>query len=267
MKNLLFLVAILPSTVLAELATIHQMYPEFIKLEDGRVIYNSSSDKKSMLFYPRGTLVEIELTSDHELISLKAAEGIQFSDTSEVKYFPRPGYRSSTYSTYSEAQISLDSFRFPDAFGSQCYDRAHIWAYEAGLFSSNYLKKMWLFFSDHYIETNKFKWWFHVAPVAKVNMKGINEPRIMDRAFSQFPLKIKIWTDLFMVQKQECRLVSYYTDYSEHPNEDDCYLIESNPYYWQPRDLEKLAKKSIMKSRYIETDISHAYKFGFGIDQ
>lgn len=271
MKTLLISLVILPSAVFAEIAIIHQVYPGFIKLEDGRVIYNPSTSKKALTYYPKGSVVEIELTSDHDLLSIKRSDslpiGLHLSETVQDKSLRELNYESSIFSSYSKAQSSLDNFRFPDIAGSQCYDRAHIWAYEANKFSGQSLKKMWLFFSDHYIEANKFKWWFHVAPVANVNMKGVVEPRIMDRGFAQFPLKIKIWTDLFMVQKQECQVVGFYTDYSEHPNEEDCYLIESNPYYWQPRDLEKLAKKKIIKSRFIGSEVSHAYQFGFGISQ
>lgn len=264
MKIFLFIVAFIPAVLRAETVVIHEMKPHLLKLEDGRVVYFSESPDAPVM-YPRGTKIDIELDTNHNILSFKVS-----SEKSLYRLPINPSHRSiefepTVYSTYSRAQNALNVFRFPDAPGSQCYDRAHIWTYEAEKFSAFRLSKMWLFFSDHYIESNSFKWWFHVAPVAQVNMKGSVENRIMDRGFSKFPLKIKIWTDLFMIQKQDCRVVSKYTDYSEHPNEDDCYLIESTPYYWQPRDLERLAKRSINKTQYIDGEVSHAYKQGFGI--
>lgn len=254
---------ILPAALWAEEAVIHEMRPHYLKLEDGRVAYFTESTETTV-FYPRGTKIDLELDQNHYVTSLRPAV------EKSITRLPIPSHRNidfepTVYSTYSRAQTALNVFRFPDAQGSQCYDRAHIWTYEAEKFSAFRLSKMWLFFSDHYIEANNFKWWFHVAPAALVNMKGSVENRIMDRGFSKYPLKTKIWTDLFMIQKQDCRVVTRYTDYSEHPNEEDCYLIESTPYYWQPRDLEKLARRSIYKSQYIDSEVSHAYKQGFGI--
>lgn len=242
------------------------MRPLYLKLEDGRVAYFSDSSK-STVFYPRGTKIDLEIDSNHNILSLRPSTLKTFNRLPVNPSQSATNFKPSVFSTYSKAQSALNVFRFPDAPGSQCYDRAHVWTYEAEKFYANRLSKMWLFFSDHYIEANNFKWWFHVAPLALVNMKGSIENRIMDKGFSKYPLKVKIWTDLFMIQKQDCRVANQYTDYSEHPNEDDCYLIESTPYYWQPKDLEKLAKRSINKSQYIDNEVSHAYRFGFGIFQ
>ena len=127
--------------------------------------------------------------------------------------------------SYTAASRLLESFSNSDVAGSQCYDRAHVWAYSAGK-SYVHVRKSWIFFADHFIEKNHFKWWFHVAPIVSVKMQGIVQERIVDRKFSEFPLKVNLWTDLFMVEKQTCKEIDRYTDYSEHPDENDCYLIK-----------------------------------------
>lgn len=256
--TLLLLLSVLAFPVLADSVRIHSVHPEFIKLEDGRVAFTANS-----FIYQRGQILELRLDADNEIIS--AGPALFYQQVPPMFVLP-PGkpFQPSIIKNYSTATDLLLTFNSKAISGAQCYDRAHVWTYEASKNQKVELGKAWLFFSDNYIARYKFKWWFHVAPVAKVIMKGEIQERIMDREFAPFPMQQKIWTDKFMENKIDCKAITKYTDYSKHPDEDDCYILRSTPYFWQPKDLEALEKTGAEKGDYIPWEVAYAYRYGFG---
>lgn len=266
MKMILIVFGLLLATsALADSARIHSITPTFIKFEDGRVGFLDEIDNEVLNKLKPGNLINFTLDQENILEDVMIDSSLEMS-------LPLPDaqaaedYIPTILPDYTYATNLLHTFRYPSLNEAQCYDKAHVWVYEADYFYRAKLQKMWLFFSDHYIERYRFKWWFHVAPFARVRMKGVVQERIMDRSFYQYPLKLKLWTDMFMENKAACKEVTFYTDYSQHPNEDDCYVIRSTPFYWQPRDLEKLAERGTKKDQYLRWEIIHAYKKGFGLD-
>ena len=258
------IIILFSSSVFADIARIHSITPTFIKFEDGRVGFLDELDNEVLNQLRPGNVLKIKLDSDNTLQEVAISARNESQDSPFPTLTPEE-YNPSVLPNYTYATNLLHTFRSPAINGAQCYDKAHVWTYEAEYYYRARLQKAWLFFSDHYIERYRFKWWFHVAPFAKVMMRGSVEERIMDRVFYQYPLKLKLWTDLFMENKVACKEVSSYNDYSQHPGEDDCYVIRSTPYYWQPKDLEALAERGREKNQYINSEISHAYRFGYGI--
>lgn len=252
------LLSLLAMPVLADTVRIHSVHPEFVKLEDGRVAFASNT-----FIYQRGQLVELILDQNNEIISVGPA---LFYQQVPPSFILPPGnpFRPTIIKNYTAATDVLLNFNPRAIDGAQCYDRAHVWTYEASKNQKIELNKAWLFFSDNYIARYKFKWWFHVAPVAKVMMKGEVLERIMDREFAKFPMQQKIWTDKFMENKVDCKPITTYTDYSKHPDEDDCFILRSTPYFWQPKDLEEVEKSGAEKRDYIPWEVAHAYRYGFG---
>jgi hypothetical protein len=205
----------------------------------------------------------VKLGTDHEVLSVGPALFVEQLPPNLVLP-PGKVFQPSVIRNYSAATDLLLTFNPKAIDGAQCYDRAHVWTYEASKNQKAELGKAWLFFSDHYISTYRFKWWFHVAPVAKVIMKGEVQDRIMDREFAKFPMQQKIWTDKFMENKVDCKAITKYSEYARHPEEDDCYILRSTPYFWQPKDLEALEKSGAEKKDYIPWEVAHAYRYGFG---
>lgn len=253
------LLTLLSLPLLADTVRVQEVTPEFIKLEDGRVAFTKSPED----FFP-GQIVDLELNEDHEIIS--AVPGFLLSIPVPPAALSKTdnSFRPTILKNYTAATDLLLTFNPGAIKGSQCYDRAHVWAYEASRKHKAELGKAWLFFADHYIKEYKFKWWFHVAPLATVMMKGEVSERIMDREFAKFPMQFKIWTDKFMENKVDCRLITSYSEYSKHPGEDDCYMLKSTPYFWQPKDLEEMEKSGREKQEFIPWEIAHAFRYGFG---
>lgn len=253
------LLSLLSLPLLADTVRIQSVSEDFIKLEDGRVAYT----KDTSFFYP-DQIVDLELNADHDIVSAIPALLSPVPIPPTMPTTTGNTFKPTVVKSYAVATNLLLTFN-PNAIeGAQCYDRAHVWAYEASKKQKTELGKAWLFFADHYIKEYKFKWWFHVAPMATVMMKGEIAERIMDREFAKFPMQFKIWTDKFMVNKVECKEIRSYSEYSKHPGENDCYMLKSTPYFWQPKDLEEAEKSGKEKQDYIPWEVAYAFRYGFG---
>lgn len=252
------LLTLLSLPLFADTVRVQSVSDDFIKLSDGRVAFT-----RDQSFYP-GQVLDLELNYEHEIISAVPAYLAPVPVPPSLTFTAGNNFTPTVLKNYTVATNLLLTFN-PNAIeGAQCYDRAHVWAYEASRKQKVELGKAWLFFADHYIKEYKFKWWFHVAPLATVMMKGEIAERIMDREFAKFPMQFKIWTDKFMENKKECKIIVRYSDYSRHPGEDDCYMLKSTPFFWQPKDLEEMEKSGREKHDYIPWEIAYAFRHGFG---
>lgn len=145
---------------------------------------------------------------------------------------------------------------------SQCYNRAHVWAYEL---SKKYIDnkrlnigKTWIFFTQKYIREYKYKWWFHIAPYTQY--KNSNEIFVMDRSFAKKPIALKSWTDIFMKNDAKCKIVKYYSHYRKNQQSESCYIILSSMYYWQPFNIENLEKGEAPKESFKIEELEKAYR-------
>ena len=147
---------------------------------------------------------------------------------------------------------------------SQCYNRAHVWAWEL---HRNYIDgkriqvgKMWLFFTRKYIREYNYKWWFHVAPYVDNN----GEPVVIDRTFTNGPLTKQVWTDIFMNNRAVCKDVQRYSDYEDNQNSEYCYTIKTSQYYWQPWHIENLEDKGEVRTEWESYPLKKAYRNAIG---
>lgn len=271
----IFLALILLSTsAWAEIFEVHSVARHrvrekswIVKFADGRVGFWKEDEDPQLDPGSLGrTLIDAQLDPNHELTGIRIIDHLQeLQTTKPEKSLTLPGYVPTVYPTYRFATDVLTGMRRQWTRDSQCYDRSHIWAYEEAVYGQRYLQKAFLFFSDDYIARYNYPWWFHTAPYAKVRLNGEVVDRVMDPGFAQYPLKFKLWTDLFMKNKAQCKVVEKYSGYSQHGGEDDCYLILTTMYFWQPKDLEAYENSGVLKTRYIDWEIRHAYQYGFNI--
>ncbi len=271
------LVSLLFSTLaFAEIFEVHSIVKKtdaqgawIVKLTDGRVGFWNETDSPTLkpTELPRAMidadLSEYSVLSQVRIIGYAEAATVLTSSSNKSRF--EINYTPTVYSSYGFATEVLNSMRRSWVNTSQCYDRSHIWAYEEA-YAQRYMQKAFLFFSDSYIQRYSFPWWFHTAPFALVKLNGEVVERVMDPAFTQYPLKFQLWTDKFMKNKAECKVVTSYLDYSGHPNEDDCYLIKKSIYFWQPQDLEAFDRSGVEKKKFIEWEVKHAYLNGFGLN-
>ena len=185
------------------------------------------------------------------------------SKTFERKILSVSDFKPSIIPSLTIAKTIFQSARYVSK-ESQCYNRAHIWAFEwfqkYGLNS----EKTFLFFTRKYIRKYNFEWWFHVAPSVQV-IDGPNvEERIMDVKYALGgPLRLKNWTDIFMRNDAACPIISKYSEYANYPESDWCYVMKVSMHYYQPIDMELLEDTSAIKEGWIESELSAAYLEAF----
>jgi hypothetical protein len=146
---------------------------------------------------------------------------------------------------------------------SECSDRAHIWAHEE--FKNNGIKseKLFVFFTASYINSVRFKWWFHVAPMYTIEEGGNIQKMVMDYRFTDRPMTIKEWTDRFVYTKRECKVTEKFSEYDVNPQTENCYLMTRSMHYRIPADIVAEEKNGFYKTSSSESEIKTSYNFAF----
>ncbi len=159
--------------------------------------------------------------------------------------------------TYEAAQEIMNSMNGGTREESQCYNRAHMWTYEALIQNNVNLGKVWIFFTKKYIREIGHKWWFHVAPYTHVGDDTFRY--VLDRGFTMVPYTMENWKNIFIKNKANCPVVTDYNHYDKRQNSAYCYLIYSSQYYWQPWQLERLSEKKIRFWGYKSNELTITY--------
>ncbi len=235
--------------------------PHLIYFEDGRVGFLSQSDKTDL---PVGEWLNVELDSKGNFLgasSVAAPKSFALHDPEpEAEPVPEPiTYDPTNLGSQEEASTIFRRMNRNHQRSSQCYNRAHIWAYEEFRRSSFHSVKLFMFFTRSYIRKYRYKWWFHVTPLTYVNGTAMT----LDRTFMRWPVGIKTWTDNFIYSKRTCPIISRYSDYRNNQEAEHCYLHPASMYFWQPRDLERMEQTGYQKTQFIKSEINWAYREAF----
>lgn len=236
--------------------------PHLILLADGHVAF--LSDKSSVLLKSveasirNGDVVEVTLDKEHNLKAIlllgpRVEETGANENPAEVELYT-PSILDSAGATRTFLSMRRDYQN-----ESQCYNRAHIWTYEAFVKNNIKSNKLFLFFTSRYIRNYRYKWWFHVTPMVYVGGDSQSNWRALDRRYTRGPLSIRTWTNIFMLNNAQCSVVYKWSDYRNHQSERDCYLIPTSMYFWQPRDIVNQERYRSVKSQYYKSEVSHAY--------
>lgn len=208
----------------------------------------------------------IKINSKREIISFELTEPQLIMNQTFFNFktkAQREEYSPSILGNLDAARGMFYEARIDAHIDSQCYNRAHVWAYEWRTKRNLYSSKAWIFFTRRFIRKYKFEWWFHVAPMVHVVIDNKVKERVMDIKYAKGPLKLNQWSDIFMRDNAGCPVVSKYTDHANFPESGSCFLMKSSMYYYQPVDLEKYEMTSKPKSSWVEAEVKHAYEEAF----
>lgn len=172
-------------------------------------------------------------------------------------------YQPSVLSSHNEAVNIFQSMKRGWSSNSQCYNRAHVWVYEAKNNYSLNAMKVFMFYTRKYIRQYNFEWWFHVAPFSYIQEGESTVEKVLDPRFTRGPLVMKSWTDIFMKNKVVCPTITKYTQYSNNQEAEYCYLYKTSMYYVQPLDLENLENRGTTKTSFYNWEVNRAYRQGF----
>ena len=238
--------------------------PHLIQFENGRVGFLSTNDKSSAFSLEeskkRGEWLDVELDKNGNFLGAGVIPSPKNSEFQDPEPVPEPvSYEPTNLGSSQEATTIFRRMNRRHQRDSQCYNRAHVWAYEEWKRTGLKSMKLFMFFTRSYIRKYRYKWWFHVTPLTYVNGVAMT----MDRTFMRGPVQIKTWTDNFIYSKRNCPIVYKYSDYRNNQESEHCYLHPATMYYWQPRDLENNERTGFEKTSFIKREVDWAYYEAF----
>lgn len=231
--------------------------PALIYFDNGRVVFSKKAPELPHLRrgLVQGEMVKVTVDKNNNFVSATLAPTEESMVSEEIPLDERLSINPSTVSS-AEATNIFKRMRRDYQNESQCYNRAHVWAYEEFRKTGVETTKHFLFFTRRYIRNYRYKWWFHVSP--SVLVTGLGD-RILDRRYTSGHRSVASWLKNFIYSGRACPVVSKYSDYRNHQESQDCYLIPVSQYYWQPRDIDRKERTGHEKTSFIKSEIDHAY--------
>ncbi len=248
----------------------------------------TDSSEETQIYLSDGSVLKLPAHKDGTLgKALKAAHGdskvirvqvddarwiqsVSYPDRSTEEAPPRAvtplAYTPTVLGSDAEAAEIFRKLRPNARRSSQCYSRAHIWAYESKTSVDLDSQKVFLFFTRRYIREYNYEWWFHVAPYTFVKgADGTTRERVLDFRFTRRPTGMRDWTDLFMRNRATCPEIARYSEYEDNEGTNYCYLQKVSMYYFQPLDLDNLERTGREKNQWLGYEIRRAYRDGFNL--
>jgi hypothetical protein len=211
-----------------------------------------------------GSEIEISLGQDNTIIDLKILESNQTKSMERISSLPLTNdqYIPTTVESLEKARKYFRQARY-NPKDSQCFNRAMVWSYEWWRRNSLRSQKILIYFTRSYIRRYNFEWWFHIAPYIHVMDDGQVLERVMDIKYSRNPIEFRQWTNIFMRNNAECKVILKFSDYADFPYTGDCYIQRTNMYTYQPADLQMNEAWGYTKDRFNMKEVRQAYLEAF----
>ncbi len=255
-------------TRLQALGEVHPGDDEVMVLAEGegRVLWAPLADPALVRALTEAQAEKLWLLVDFDLdsarikgVQLLAAPALEARDEAVEKQFFTP----TVLSTFQEAQALFNRQDKRTKRHSQCFNRAHGWAYDMWRLAGVSTQKVFIFFTQRYIRNYRYKWWFHVAPYTLVQSSQGPIEHVLDVTFSRGPLQMRPWTDMFMQNNAPCPTVQSYSQYRLNQDTQDCYLLKTSMYYRVPSELERLESEGVQKHNWSLVEIAQARQEAF----
>jgi hypothetical protein len=239
----------------------------FIRLETGRVVFIKKSEKSfsKTMEWLSGSDVKLEVDENNNLVnlSLEESQGEANGGAKSLLQDPPP-FTPTVVSGFGAVQAMFERLNSNFKRLSECTDRAHVWAYDE--FKSNNIatEKVFAFFTASYINRNKFKWWFHVAPLVSANVDGTVQKYVLDYRYKDRPATIKEWTDMMVYSHRECKMTTKFSEYDVNPQTEDCYMMIDSMYNRLPADLRAHENvPPLYRDRWFDQEVNASRSMAF----
>ena len=272
MKKLFILSMVLfaAATVHAETirSHVHGLEDRFVKFTNGRVAF---LDTRSVDLAP-SDYVEAEVDDfDYSLISFKKLndekeyqnKNLSFAIDQDLEPIPRSEFEPTVVPNMQEIQNIWNRSNPYWKRTSECSDRAHIWAHDEFKRTGTKSEKIFILLTASYIDSVRFKWWFHVAPMYTVNDNGTMKKIVMDYRYTDRPLTIKEFTDELVFTKRSCKVTTRFSEYDVNPQTENCYLMFESMHYRLPEELHQTELKGLYKTSTSEAELRMVFNLAF----
>lgn len=231
---------------------------------DGRVIRaNRTEDTLKELKSLVGQVVKLSYTMDGNksyLVDIRPVNRGEIDtnvyDLNHFQYNELRKFAPTNLQSYDQAvEVFNNLLNDGDKNRSQCFKRAHMWAFDMWSKMGINTQKIFMFYTARFQIIDEFDWWFHVAPV--VTAGGVDY--VMDGTFMKKPVTVKEWTDYFMHTSEiNCPAITNYREYEDHQWTKLCYTMKAPMYFFRPLDLEMRDKKGIKKNHWVLQELQDA---------
>lgn len=144
-----------------------------------------------------------------------------------------------------------------DKARSQCFKRAHMWAFDMWSKLGLNTQKVFIFYTQRYAILEDFEWWFHVAPLVVAD----GEEFVMDGTFFEKPVRLKEWQHHFIKSnKITCPVIEKYQDYEAGHFKRLCYLMKVPMFYFSPLDIQIRDKSGTERNHWELEELQDARK-------
>lgn len=163
-------------------------------------------------------------------------------------------YNPTVFATTAEAQSVFRGMDHNMRSRSQCYQRAHYWAYAMWNYSNIRSMKTFLFFTKKYIREYRYKWWFHVAPfVYAGGMEMVLDPEFLNSA-----TEMHAWTKNFVRAPGYCPAASSYQEYESGQESHYCYVRKVPMYHYQPQDVQRADASRTVRNGWVDWELKNS---------
>jgi hypothetical protein len=237
--------------------------PHLIFVDTGVVLFlDTTKDNlfKSILESKKtNKMIQFEVDQNQNLLSTMTIRDVRPSvEMNYTSHFDVPYYPTiveDVTAAFNIMQKMRSDYR--DDQG-QCYNMAHVWAYEEFKRSDLHSMKLFMFFTTKYVREYRYTWWFHATPLVYVDEITKVAKMTLDRRYTVQPLYIKDWTDNFIKSKRECKLVKKLAQVNRDAKVEDCYLIETDMHILHTRDIRSRDLGQTLKEGFIKTEVEYA---------
>lgn len=140
---------------------------------------------------------------------------------------------------------------------SECFKRAHMWAYDMWSTLGIRSEKIFIFYTKRYAILEEFEWWFHVAPLVSV----VGEDYVLDGTFMSKPVPLKEWKDYFIKSSEiTCPMIDRYQEFEEHQWSRLCYLMKVPMYFLSPLNIQNRDKRGVDRNHWVLEELQDARK-------
>ena len=231
---------------------------------DGR-IYKSHLSEDNLKYFKsfRGQVVKITFSTNGKENIIRNIQRVGANEidpkTMDLNHFQYNQLRqfapTDLQSLENVTQIFESLLNDGDRGRSQCFKRAHMWAFDMWSQLGISSQKLFIFYTQRYIQLEEFEWWFHVAPMVVAN----GEEYVLDGTFMTKPITVKEWQNYFIKsEKINCPVVDNYYEFEKNQWKRLCYLMKVPMYYFSPLNIEARDSQNIQRNHWVLEELQDA---------
>jgi hypothetical protein len=240
---------------------VHSVEDGMIKFQNGRVAFLTNSMVQKSIKSSEQLIAEVD--DESNLLGFRKIGQAETASIKNLVAEEPPVFEPTIVEGPEEANHIFNRSNPFYKRISECSDRAHVWAHDEFKKTGTKSMKAFVFFTASYINSVRFKWWFHVAPMYRVKVGDEVKELVMDFRYTDRPMTVKEWTDQFVYTKRPCKVTTKFSEYDVNPQTENCYLIFESMHYKIPGEIHEQELSGRYKSDTAESEVKASRRLAF----